>query len=411
MRTLVRLVPPAVAVAAALAIWQGAWSLPAIVAYVVVAAMVVIVVGYVQLMKRSDRFYRARIAAGLERAWRRPDRILEVDLSELKLVVFSDQHKGTRDGADDFWRAERAYRAALAHYLELGHRLVVLGDAEELWECRADRVVDAYRDVLALEAAYHAAERYERVYGNHDDDWRKPRLVARHLSEQGPFRSAPAVHQSIVVRVTEGADLKGVLFLVHGHQGTADSEVLSRIARPAVSLFGWLQRKFNRPWNTPATDWQLRDRHDRAMSLWAESRADERLVLIAGHTHRPVFWNSRPTPPDPQTIEDLERRLADTVEPAERARLRARIEHLASMRAWMVNLPASVESPAYFNTGCCSFADGDVTGLEIVDERVRLVRWLDNDGTAVPKELDVTELREVFDRVGALAGRRPAARV
>jgi FAD/FMN-containing dehydrogenase len=32
-----------------------------------------------------------------------------------------------RDGADDFWRCERAYHAALGHYLETGHDLYLLG--------------------------------------------------------------------------------------------------------------------------------------------------------------------------------------------------------------------------------------------------------------------------------------------
>ena len=29
----------------------------------------------------------------------------------------------------------------------------------------------------------------------------------------------------------------------------------------------------------------------------------------------------------------------------------------------------------YFNTGCCRFDDGDITGLELEDGRLRLVKW------------------------------------
>jgi hypothetical protein len=32
-------------------------------------------------------------------------------LGEDRLIIFSDHHKGKRDGADDFWVAERAYYA------------------------------------------------------------------------------------------------------------------------------------------------------------------------------------------------------------------------------------------------------------------------------------------------------------
>ena len=38
----------------------------------------------------------------------------------------------------------------------------------------------------------------------------------------------------------------------------------------------------------------------------------------------------------------------------------------------------TVSPPCYFNTGCCSFPDGDITGLEIADGQVRLVRWPGN---------------------------------
>ena len=38
----------------------------------------------------------------------------------------------------------------------------------------------------------------------------------------------------------------------------------------------------------------------------------------------------------------------------------------------------TVAPPCYFNTGCCSFPDGDVTGLEIADRQIRLVRWPGN---------------------------------
>jgi hypothetical protein len=38
----------------------------------------------------------------------------------------------------------------------------------------------------------------------------------------------------------------------------------------------------------------------------------------------------------------------------------------------------TVSPPCYFNTGCCSFPDGDITGLEIADGEIRLVRWPGN---------------------------------
>ncbi len=31
--------------------------------------------------------------------------------------------------------------------------------------------------------------------------------------------------------------------------------------------------------------------------------------------------------------------------------------------------------PCYFNSGCCCFDDGDITGLEIENGLIRLVKW------------------------------------
>src|SRR3712207_9513813 len=79
--------------------------------------------------------YQRQVGDALAAAFRRAERSERtVELAEARFVLFSDQHKGARDGADDFRRCEAAYDAALGYYLEAGHTLVVLGDAEGLWE-------------------------------------------------------------------------------------------------------------------------------------------------------------------------------------------------------------------------------------------------------------------------------------
>ena len=52
--------------------------------------------------------------------------------------------------------------------------------------------------------------------------------------------------------------------------------------------------------------------------------------------------------------------------------------------------------PCYFNSGCCSFGDGDITGLEIADGEIRLVRWPEDDGSLRPKVLARSSLSRVF---------------
>jgi len=70
--------------------------------------------------------------------------------------IFSDLHKGRRTLADEFRFCEATYLAALEHYYKTGYTLVILGDAEELWEePDIEAVVQANAHVLESEARFH----------------------------------------------------------------------------------------------------------------------------------------------------------------------------------------------------------------------------------------------------------------
>ncbi len=51
-----------------------------------------------------------------------------------KFIIFSDQHKGAKNGADDFMLCEPNYIAALDYYYQHNYFFIALGDCEELWE-------------------------------------------------------------------------------------------------------------------------------------------------------------------------------------------------------------------------------------------------------------------------------------
>jgi hypothetical protein len=375
-------------------------------ALAVLGGLVAVIGGYVAALKESDWLYKRSIAARLGEVFGDPEvleRAIDLDEEHEPIVILSDQHKGTRDGADDFWRAERAYCAALGWYYERGYRLIVLGDAEELWETLSPRKVIEHHDeagmALMLESMFHAAGRYDRVWGNHDLLWRSRGAVDRYLGtgrpgRPGPFGAGFAVREALKIRLNRNGQRQGVAFLVHGHQGTADSEVITRISRPAVWLFGILQRRHKRGWNTPATNFGLRTRHDSAMEDWALSRTRDGVILIAGHTHRPVFWDIKPSAPTDARIAELEAEL-DAAREAnagqdELAERRAALEFARAAKLWRSDgepPPEDLQRPVYFNTGCCSFADGDITGIEIVRGRIRLVRWPDECGRLRPMVL------------------------
>ncbi len=354
---------------------------------------------------------RAQVARGLDRAYEatEPERI---ELDALDLVIVSDHHRGARDGADDFRRCERAYNTGLAHYLEAGHELVLLGDTEELWECDPEDVIAAYPRTYALEADFAARGRYRRVWGNHDDEWRHARSVARHRAALGGDRAD--VREAFRLELTRDGEPVGELFLVHGHQGTDDAERFSWLSRLVVrKIWRPLQRKLRIASTSPASDWDLRERHDEAMFAWAR-HAPSRPVVIAGHTHRPVFGVGHRAPVVPEPPDELQRRYDDLRRegaPPDRigaARARLEFAHAEQRRYDRPAIP--VVPPCYFNTGCCSFGDGDVTALELSGGRIRLVRWLDDEQQPVVKVLADASLEEVLGAVRAGADVRVGAR-
>ena len=48
--------------------------------------------------------------------------------------------------------------------------------------------------------------------------------------------------------------------------------------------------------------------------------------------------------------------------------------------------------PSYFNTGCCCFSDGDITGIEIADGCIKLIKWSEEKGREVLEERGLEEL-------------------
>jgi hypothetical protein len=178
-----------------------------------------------------------------------------------------------------------------------------------------------------------------------------------------------------------------------GHQGTPGFEWRA-ISHPVLRLV-WrpFQRALKIASTSPSQDWDLRERHETAMFEWARGHPD-RIVLVAGHTHRPVFWTKVPATDHSAEIAALREELAGR----EDAELEAQLEYLIAEQRREQGLARPFPEPCYFNTGCCSFGDGDVTGIEICEGEIRLVRWPDRDGRPRPLVLQRMALAEALRR-------------
>ena len=335
--------------------------------------------------------YDALVTEGLDRAYDRAKAGagLEIDLGTARVIVFSDLHRGNRRRSDDFLACEPTFREALGHYLAEGYLLVVLGDAEDLWKYRPREVKRAYEASIALEGSFSEAGRYLRLVGNHDDLWKDGRAYRRYL---GDLLGQVDPLDGICLHLSLGAEELGTIFLTHGHQGTLDSDRFSWLSR---LLLRFIYRPFQQltgfRTTSPSTSIELRDQHSLAMYRWSEDRCGQKLVFVAGHTHLPVFLSLN-------HVEQLQvrrhallhdlvaRGLHATVEEASRDEGVRQVEaEIEAVQGKMGGVPPSAagalaKKPCYFNTGCCSFSDGDITGIEITGREISLVRWKLVDG-------------------------------
>jgi UDP-2,3-diacylglucosamine pyrophosphatase LpxH len=316
---------------------------------------------------------------------------LQLDSSH-RYVIFSDHHKGARNEADDFRQCELTYLAALDHYLPRDYALVVMGDAEELWEEKPESVMEKYRNVFESEARFYP-DRYIRIYGNHDDAWESEKLVEQHLY---PFFPQIRFNDGLILEfLDEERGTTSEIFLVHGHQGTIESDVLASLSRRFLPFYREFQIRTGWGRTMPAEDACLRAEHDSQMYRWASKQ--RRLLLIAGHTHRPI-WSSR------THLEKLlwELYALQQLAPADRpSDYEEKVSQLeGEIRRRERKYPPCTDTvktiPCYFNTGCCRFEDGDITGIELEAGQIRLVKWGEENGSIVRKILEETILSEVF---------------
>jgi hypothetical protein len=258
---------------------------------------------------------------------------------------------------------------------------------------------------LRLESEFAARQRYTRIWGNHDDLWQDEGAVEKYLY---PFLGNTKPVEAARFVVTDNGSRLGELFFAHGHQGTGFSDRYAHISKPFVRyVFNPLQRLLEWQLTTPATNYDLRYQHERAMVAWSKAQD---VILVTGHTHRPVFTSETHGQYLREELAELKAGLKYTSSVTAKAEVQQRIYQKTAELHWVLaqtnglDLELSSDAlPCYFNPGCCSFSDGDITGLEIENGEIRLVRWPDQ-GNPWKRVLRRAGLREVLEQIRA-AGR------
>lgn len=312
--------------------------------------------------------------------------VVPFDIHTGKFIIFSDQHKGRRNGADDFVLCEQVYLDALDFYYQQGYHLIALGDSEELWENTLHSVMKHQKPSFEREAKFIPKNAFTKVFGNHDLYWANDPFAPLMLKDIYGY-DVP-IYEGVVLQTNTAAGMLNI-FCTHGHQGdkVSDGNWFSKffVSRIWAPLQAYL--KINP--NTPAYDGQLKTLHNNIMYQW--SAAQKNLFLITGHTHQPLF----------ESLTHLER-LCRQLLFAQRVQdkhMEQEIEKEILLRKYEYkNVAEDYLSlkPTYFNTGCCCFSDGDITGIEIEQNCFRLIKWNRKEGSAKRIILEEAPLEELL---------------
>ena len=341
-----------------------------------------------------------------------------LDLKEnSRIIVFSDQHRGAKNGADDFMKAEQSYLAALDHYFQNKFQFISLGDSEELWENTLNQVKKHNTLTFEAEKKFILQDRFFKVFGNHDLYWDNTLLSSQQLKaiygkklrvfegiileldnnershEKGPKETKKSFTFFKKTNIDDDqlpiANCPLTIFLTHGHQGDASSDGNWFSKFFVANIWAPLQAYLRLNFNTPAYDEDLKTAHNLIMYEW--SAKYKNLVLITGHTHQPVFESL--THP-----ERLYKKLGAAVKEnrideanAIEAEIKRRGRDYKTTPAQFLDI-----KPSYFNSGCCCFRDGDITGIEISYQKITLVKWSLVKGREMLEEIMIDKLQALL---------------
>lgn len=312
--------------------------------------------------------------------------VLPFDAATERFIIFSDMHKGAKNGADDFALCEAAYNTALDYYYADNYKLVALGDCEELWENSLTAVRKANALAFEKEKAFAARDGFIKIFGNHDLHWQNDPLAPFHLAEI--YGAALPVYEGVLLQTIIGNKSLRI-FCTHGHQGDAVSDgnwfskfFISKLWAPFQSYL-----KLNP--NTPAYNDQLKSAHNSIMYDWSAQEPD--LLLITGHTHQPVFESLT-------HIERLYRQLLFARRQADNSMIVTLQQEIEIRRFQYKTVSEDYLKlkPTYFNSGCCCYDNGSITGIEISGGALRLVQWKAQAGTPERIILEEAALDELL---------------
>ena len=150
------------------------------------------------------------------------------------------------------------------------------------------------------------------------------------------------------------------------------------------NVWGPMEGNFQINPKKAAYDNQLKSANNTMMySLVAKKN---NIALITGHTHQPVF----------ASLTHLERIYVQLKEAKKNKAIADVSRYNAELKKRIRKGDKAPEfsryKANYFNSGCCCFSDGDITGIEIQAGQIRLIKW-SSQKSSKPERIVLEELQ------------------
>ena len=203
----------------------------------------------------------------------------------------SDLHRGKKDKYDNFSKNENIFLYALDYYYKKGFIYIELGDGDDLWEVKkCTDIVKSNIDSFKVLKKFYNAGRLYMFYGNHDIVKLSPKVCENCFStyynektlELETLLKGLTIYESLILKYKNND-----IFLIHGHQVDYLNSTIWKVTRFLVrSLWKSLEGIGVNDPTKIIKNYKVAKNTEKTLESWS---IKNNKILIAGHTHRPVF--------------------------------------------------------------------------------------------------------------------------
>ncbi len=325
----------------------------------------------------------------------------ELKLSGNKYVIFSDMHLGNGGPSDDFVRNEWIVVDRLDYYRKNNFKLILLGDIEDFWQFKPDETRKRYNDSVYKKIREFGDENVFRVFGNHDIEWSKKETDCEGDKTDPLFndgREFGSAKEAIKLVNDEG---KTIILLMHGQQGSIESEIFAWLSKPFVWIYGkTLERLFGVHHFSSEPNTDIDSNYEQVCYKVA---LEKKVIIIVGHSHYAIFASKCHANELQRQVNKYQLEIKSTKDKNDKKELRKKLDPIlielraekARKREITPTDPNSEPKPCYFNSGCCLYTYG-ITCIEIEDDNIRLLKW--NAGL-VPEDYGQGKISEFYNSI------------